>query len=107
MGDDEVSALLSDDARSAEEEIDGEAAGALGRAWQGYKAGISRFDQELSHAVDAKADAEQAAAAINAIRADHGQEPMEFERLEELSDELETTGRAAHDAQGHVEEASA
>ncbi|MFC6734879.1 hypothetical protein [Halolamina salina] len=107
MDDDEVSALLSDEPRAAEEEISGEALGALGRAWQGYKAGVSRLDQELSDAVDAKANAEQAAAAINAIRANHGQEPMEFERLEELSDELQATGRDAHDAKGHVEEADA
>lgn len=107
MDEDEVSELLSDEPRATDDEIDGEAAGALGRAWQGYKAGVSRLDKELSDAVDAKANAEQAAAAINAIRADHGQEPMEFERLEELSDELQATGRDAHDAQGHVEEASA
>ncbi|GAB7094077.1 hypothetical protein JCM30237_12290 [Halolamina litorea] len=107
MDDDEVSALLSDEPTAADDEITGDAAGALGRAWQGYKAGISRLDQELSDAVEAKGNAEQAAAAINAIRADHGQEPMEFKRLEELSDELQATGRDAHDARGHVEEASA
>ena len=107
LDDDEVSALLSDEPRSDEEAITGESAGALGRAWQGYKAGVSRLDQELSHASEAKADAEQAAAAINAIRADHGQESMEFERLEELSDEFQRAGEAAHDAQGHIEESNA
>lgn len=106
LDDDEVSALLSDEPRSDEEPISGESAGALGRAWQGYKAGISRLDQELSHAAEAKDNAEQAAAAINAIRADHGQEPMEFERLEELSDELQHEGKEAHDARGHVETTS-
>ena len=107
LDDSEVSALLSEEPRSDEEPISGESAGALGRAWQGYKAGVSRLDRELSHAAKAKDNAEQAAAAINAIRADHGQESMEFERLEELSDELQREGQAAHDAQGHIEESSA
>jgi hypothetical protein len=107
LEEEEVSALLSDEPRADEEDISGEAAGALGRAWQGYKAGVSRLDQELSDAWGAKQNAEQAAAAINAIRADHGQEPMEFERLEELSNELQREGEAAHDAEGHIEETNA
>lgn len=107
MDDDEVQALLSDDVPDREEEIGGEALGALGRAWQGYKAGIARFDRELDDATEAKQNAEQAAAAINAIRADYGQEPLEFERLESLSDQLQTAGASAHDAEGHLEEGSA
>jgi len=112
LEEEEVSALLSDEPRADEpradeEEISGKAAGALGRAWQGYKAGVSRLDQELSHAGEAKQNAEQAAAAINAVRADHGQEPMEFERLEELSNELQREGEAAHEAKGHTERTNA
>jgi methionyl-tRNA synthetase len=47
---------------------------------------------------------EQAAAAINAIRADHGQEPIERERLEERTDRLAAEGESAHDAEGHTEQ---
>lgn len=107
LDDQEIEALLTEEPRSDDEAITGQSAGALGRAWQGYKAGISRLDQQLSQAADAKRNAEQAAAAINAIRADHGQEAMEFERLEELSDELQWAGESAHDAEGHVEEINA
>ena len=100
---DEVASILDDEDASGEQEIEGEAAGALGRAWQGYKAGIARLAAELDDAMEAKRNAEQAAAAINAIRADHGQEPIELERLEELSDRLVAEGETAHDAEGHTE----
>jgi len=63
----------------------------------------TRLDREIEDVVESKREAEGAAAAINAIRRDHGQEPMEFERLEELSDRLEGVGDVAHDAEGHVE----
>jgi hypothetical protein len=98
----EVARILNDD-QDGEQEIEGEAAGALGRAWQGYKAGISRLASEIEDALEAKRNAEQAAAAINAIRADHGQDPIELERLEELSDRLAAEGETAHDAEGHTE----
>ncbi len=101
--DEEVARILDDQDGSGEREIEGEAAGALGRAWQGYKAGIARLERELEDALEAKRNAEQAAAAINAIRADHGQDPIELERLEELSDRLAAEGATAHDAEGHTE----
>ena len=103
---DEVARILNDD-QDGEQEIEGEAAGALGRAWQGYKAGISRLASEIEDALEAKRNAEQAAAAINAIRADHGQDPIELERLEELSDRLAVEGERAHDAEGHIEQETA
>ncbi|WP_353634614.1 hypothetical protein ABSL23_02345 [Halobacterium sp. NMX12-1] len=102
--DDEVAAILDEDDPDSEQDIEGEAAGALGRAWQGYKAAIARLSQEIDDALEAKRNAEQAAAAINAIRADHGQEPIELERLEELSDRLAVEGERAHDAEGHTEQ---
>jgi hypothetical protein len=98
-----ASILDEDDAGDGDEEITGKAAGALGRAWGGYKGAITRLDREIEDVVESKREAEGAAAAINAIRRDHGQEPMEFERLEELSDRLEGVGDVAHDAEGHVE----
>jgi len=100
---DAVEEILSDEPTGSEE-ITGEAAGALGRAWNGYKAGIARFAAFLDDIEETKRNAEQAAAAINAIRADHGQEPLEFERLEELSDRLAAAGREAHDGQAHIEQ---
>lgn len=105
LDDEEVSALLSEQPRADGDAITGESAGALGRAWQGYKAGIRRLERALDSANEAKKNAEQAGAAVNAIRADHDQEPLEFERLEELSDELQELGEAAHDGQAHTETA--
>jgi len=102
---DEVADILDDD-DGDQEEIEGETAGALGRAWQGYKAAIAQLTRELDDALEAKRNAEQAAAAINAIRAEHGQEPIELERLEELSDRLAAEGETAHDPEGHTETAS-
>jgi len=102
--DEEVASILDEDgAGEGTEEITGKAAGALGRAWGGYKGAITRLDREIEDVVESKREAEGAAAAINAIRRDHGQEPMEFERLEELSDRIEGVGDVAHDAEGHVE----
>ena len=100
---DEVARILDDSDASDEREIEGEAAGAMARSWQGYKAGIARLERELDDALEAKRNAEQAAASINAIRADHGQDPIELERLEELSDRLAAEGDTAHDAEGHTE----
>jgi hypothetical protein len=99
----EVARILDEDTSADDDEITGKAAGALGRAWGGYKGAITRLDREVSDVVESKREAERAAAAINAIRRDHGQDPMEFERLEELSDQLEDLGAEAHDAEGHVE----
>lgn len=101
----EIEAILAEDADGVEreQEISGPAAGALQRAWGAYKGGISRFDQDLQALAEAKRQAESAGAAINGIRASHGQEPLEFERLEELTDALEAAASGAHDHQGHVE----
>jgi len=66
------------------DEITGEAAGALQRAWNGYKAGISALDQALEGVADEWSEAQQAADAINGVRDSHGQDPIHFERLEEL-----------------------
>lgn len=101
---DEIQDILADgDAVEREQQIQGAAAGALQRAWGAYKGGISRLDQDLQALVGAKHQAESAGAAINRIRATHGQEPLEFERLEELTDALEAAAEGAHDHQGHIE----
>lgn len=95
LEDDEVEQLLAGD---GDEEITGQAAGTLKRSWQGYKGGISDLAEALEDARDAWSNAQQAARAINRIREAHGQDPIHFERLEELHGELrEWTDRAARD----------
>ncbi|MFT4921039.1 MAG: hypothetical protein ACI8XM_000232 [Haloarculaceae archaeon] len=54
-------------ASSSDEELTGEAYGALSKLWNQYKAGL--------------AEAKDAAAGINGIRAEFGQEPLTFEEL--------------------------
>jgi len=98
---DEVSSILGEPEES--DEITGDAAGALARIWGGYKAAIARFERELGDIEEAKAHAEQAAASINAIRDEHGQDAMQFDRLEELTDGLQAVADGAHDHEGHIE----
>jgi hypothetical protein len=78
-------------------EIDGPAAGALKRSWGGYKAAVSELDACLGDAAAEWNEAQAAARAINAIRADHGQEPLEFDRLQELHTTLVELVSAATD----------
>jgi hypothetical protein len=75
---DEVEEYLS----GADDEIEGKVKGALKRAWTGYQAGVSSFEEALEALDEPWKHAQQAAKAINAIRASHGQEPLHFERLE-------------------------
>jgi len=98
---DEVSEIL--DEPDDPGDITGDAAGALARTWGGYKAAIARFERELGDIEEAKAHAEQAAASINAIRDEHGQDAMQFDRLEELTDDLQAVADGAHDHEGHIE----
>ena len=109
----EVSRLLDDDRADEttpdggdDQAIKGAAAGALGRAWQGYKAAVTRLDQELQDADEAKTHAEQAGATINRIREQHGQDPITFDRLEDLSDRLEARATDAHEGEPHAEATS-
>jgi hypothetical protein len=73
-------------------------AGALERSWQGYKGGIVDLNAALEEAREAWSHAQQAARAVNRIREAHGQDPIHFERLEELQKELrDWTIEAARD----------
>lgn len=81
----EVERLLQVDPDSAEaegEEITGKAADALDRSWSGYKAAVSELREVLEAASEAWSNAQQAGKSINAIRANHGQDPLHFDRLE-------------------------
>jgi len=99
----EIDDLLEAPGDQESEDLPGKTKGALGRAWGGYKAAVSRLDQELRDAEEAKHNAERAAAAINRIRRSHGQDDLEFDRLEELSTRLSEAGEAAHDGEAHIE----
>lgn len=94
--DDDVGTILED--VHAGDEIEGKAAGALKRAWQGYKGGISTLDEQLEDLRESWSSAQQAARAINRVREAHGQDRMHFERLEELQGELaDWANQAAED----------
>lgn len=93
---DEVEELLgaAEEDVDTTEEITGEAAGALKRAWGGYKGAVSAVDESLSEWLSPNWEqAQQSAKAINAIRRQHGQEPMDFERLEELQARVQDFAR--------------
>lgn len=77
------------DESSDEQGLSGEQKGALQRAWGGYKAAISQLDRLLSDIDEQKSAALQAFAAINRIRDQANQEPLEPERLHELLEETQ------------------
>jgi hypothetical protein len=59
------------------------------RAWNGYKGSISLLDESVEDYLRPEWDnAQQAARAINAIRREHGQDPIHFDRLEEIQADL-------------------
>jgi hypothetical protein len=88
----EIEEILVEDQDNADEgerEIEGKAAGAVQRAWDGYKASIAQLDEAANDYLRPEwANAQQAARAINAIRREHGQDPIHFERLEEIQADL-------------------
>jgi len=78
-----------DGAGGRSQEITGKAAGAMQRAWDGYRASISLLDESVKDYLRPEWDnAQQAARAINAIRDEHGQDPLHFERLEEIQADI-------------------
>lgn len=95
-GDPEACEFLKDACRYDEddagdgEEIIGKAARALERAWGEYKGSITRLDREIEDIVESKRKAEGAAVAINAIRRDHGQEPIDRHANRRRTPALET-----------------
>lgn len=94
LEEDELAALL-DEPDAGDEEIDGAAAGALKRSWQGYKGAISALDELLEDVSDEWEEAQRAAKAINSIRAGHGQDALHFEELEERQARLTDLMRKA------------
>ncbi|WP_159900757.1 hypothetical protein [Salinirussus salinus] len=70
------------------EEITGQAAGAMKRAWQGYHGAMAAVDDALAELREEWENAQQAGNAINEIRGDHGQPPLHFENLEAAQADL-------------------
>jgi hypothetical protein len=106
----EVSALMgADESGESDAESDeasagggmtGEEMGALRRSWGGYEAAVNDLERLLSEAQEAFENAQQAFAAINAIRDRHDQAPLTPERLEEIkdSDFLDLACECDHDS---------
>jgi hypothetical protein len=69
-------------------EVRPETANALQQSWQGYKGGISAARDALEEFAEEWENAQAAARAINEIRAEHGQDRMHFESLEEIQGAL-------------------
>lgn len=81
-----------------EPELTGKEKGALKRSWNGYKAAVDRVAEAMETLVDEWEHAQQAGRSINAVRKGVGQEPIHFDRLEELqADLLDVTRKAAAD----------
>jgi hypothetical protein len=93
LSEDEVADLLDEPEEDPdglpEEEITGQAAGALKRAWGGYQGAVDGAADALAALIKEWRHAQAAADAINSVRADHGQAPIHFEELEELQADLE------------------
>jgi hypothetical protein len=93
----EVSEFLSDDDVDDPILTDAEK-GALSRSWNGYKGAVAAFESALADAAEAWNNAQAAVRAINGIRDDVGQEPLDFEALEAgQADLLDLARRAARD----------
>lgn len=102
--DDEVDAFLAEaepdrpdqaDAGDGDDDIDGKAAGALRRSWDGYQAGVEQLVDNLEAAAEDWENAQAAAQAINEIRAAHGQDPLHLEKLERAQAALADLARKA------------
>ena len=79
-------------------DLSGEQLGAIKRAWDGYQGATGRIEQAIKQLDEEWQHAQQAARAVNAIRAEHDQGPLHFERLEDLQGRLtDLTRQAAAD----------
>lgn len=76
------------DPEDREPELTGEEKGALARSWNGYKGAVADLEQAIDVTAEAWEDAQQAADAINGVRKGVGQDPLHFERLEEMQAEM-------------------
>lgn len=91
----EIETMLADEPADDGDEITGKHAGALSRSWKGYKGGIAALDQLLDRIEGEWDHAQQAARVINRVREQHGQDPLDFEELEERQARLVDLQRRA------------
>jgi len=80
--------------------IGGKAGGALNRSWSGYRTALSNVGDALDQLRESWMNAQMAARAINAIRTNHGQDPMHYEALEGANaDVLDLLRKMARDCE--------
>lgn len=84
-----------DAAEPDEGDLSGEQLGALRKAWGGYRGALADLTDGLDVVREEWKNAQQAARAINAIRADVGQEPIHFDALEAANADLTDLMRMA------------
>jgi hypothetical protein len=68
--------------------LSGKQYGALRKAWGGYRVALAELTDALDVVREEWRNAQQAARAVNAIRADAGQDPIHFDALEAANAEL-------------------
>lgn len=73
-----------------EMELSPETAGALSASWTGYRSAVSELDDLLDKITEEINHARKAWAAINSIREAHGQEEIQAQRLQEVTDALDS-----------------
>lgn len=97
LDEEEVEQLLEDPegADRSEQAIEGPAAGALRRAWSGYKGATADLEEQIEQLGEDWQHAQQAARAINRVREAHGQDPLHFEKLEAAQGRLQDLQRRA------------
>ena len=96
--DEEIQSILTD-FEGAAQEIEGKARGALRRSWHGIYGATDEIEAAIATAREQWDHAIKAQRAINAIRARHGQEPIEhIELIEDVHDRIDQlAGRADDD----------
>lgn len=86
----QIATIMGDDTEASTEAgetaFSGAQLGALRRAWDGYQGAIDDLEAALGAVERAEEHATDAFEAINAIRRDAGQEPIDPERLNEIRD---------------------
>lgn len=81
--------LDPDDRHVEDDPLSGKEKGVLSRSWGGYQGAVSTIREKIEAIRQARDHAERAMAAINSIREEHGQDPLEPEALQDLVADLD------------------